>query len=265
MSAHAKTILPKDLTSYDLLKSLAVIIMIADHIGLYFYPEALWWRVIGRTGFPVWFFLVGYARGRDLPPKLLGGAGLLLLGNISAGMPVFPLSALVTIGLLRVSIDPLMRIFLKSPWFLWGGSALLFVLAIPTGFLTEYGTLAMIMAVFGYIVRHKETLPNKEHVFMYALLAFLSFIVTQFLTFSFSHFQFIIMSIGTAAIVAILYVFGLKTYPELTKTLPAPVTWLLQFGGRRTLEIYVVHLLLFKALATYWDLEGFGLLEWSWF
>lgn len=61
--------LPREVTSYDLLKCAAVIIMVIDHVGFYFYPENLWFRAVGRIGFPVWFFLVGYARGRDIPPQ----------------------------------------------------------------------------------------------------------------------------------------------------------------------------------------------------
>ena len=38
--------LPKDLTSYDLLKSFAVILMILDHIGYCFYPAEMWFQAL---------------------------------------------------------------------------------------------------------------------------------------------------------------------------------------------------------------------------
>ena len=58
--------LPKELTSYDLLKSLAVILMICDHIGYFFFPEEMWFRTLGRLCLPIWFFLIGYARGDEV-------------------------------------------------------------------------------------------------------------------------------------------------------------------------------------------------------
>ena len=93
--------LPREITSYDLLKTFAVVIMLIDHIGAYFFPEVLWWRAIGRIGFPIWFFLVGHASGRDLPFKLWGSALLLVGANFVTGMAIFPLNALVTIILIR--------------------------------------------------------------------------------------------------------------------------------------------------------------------
>ena len=39
--------LPQELTSYDLLKTLAVVTMIIDHIGLYFFPDDVGWRIVG--------------------------------------------------------------------------------------------------------------------------------------------------------------------------------------------------------------------------
>ncbi len=46
-------ILPRDLTSYDLLKTLAVILMIIDHVGHHFFPDEMWFRVVGRLCVPI--------------------------------------------------------------------------------------------------------------------------------------------------------------------------------------------------------------------
>ena len=51
--------LPKNITSYDLFKTLALVLMIADHIGFYFYPNELWLRAFGRLSAPMWLFLIG--------------------------------------------------------------------------------------------------------------------------------------------------------------------------------------------------------------
>lgn len=256
--------LPEFITSYDLLKSFAVVIMLIDHIGHYFYPEDLWWRAVGRIGFPVWFFLVGYARGRDIPLKLAVGAGILIAANFLSGMTVFPLNALVTIALIRVTIDPVMKILLRSQTVLWVGSILLFILVIPTYLLTEYGTQALITAIFGYLVRHRKEIGDDDLIRYYMIFALATFVILQFITFGFTPAQMVFMAVGTAAVRGLLYYFSARTYPNLTKNLPFFARWSLQFCGRRTLEIYVVHLLVFKALALYLGMKGFGFLEWSW-
>lgn len=45
---------------YDYLKVIALISMIIDHIGFFFFPEYEFLRVIGRLAFPLFLFLVGY-------------------------------------------------------------------------------------------------------------------------------------------------------------------------------------------------------------
>lgn len=50
------------------LKMIAVIIMIIDHTGLFFFPEAQWMRIIGRIGFPIFAYFIAegfrYTRSR---------------------------------------------------------------------------------------------------------------------------------------------------------------------------------------------------------
>lgn len=259
----AKT-LPSAITSYDLLKAFAVIIMIVDHIGWYFFPEHLWWRAVGRIGFPIWFFLVGHSMGRDLPPKLLWGAGILAVGNVLAGMPFFPMNALVTIALIRVFIDKVMKVALARQLYLWLISVGLMLLTIPTGQFSEYGTMAMLTAMFGYMVRHKEAINNDKLIFQFMVFALTVFVILQQIGYGFSMEQFMFMALGTAVVRFTLLYFKKDQYPKLTEKLPGFVTFLIQLCGRRTLEIYVIHLLAFKAAAVMLGLEGFGFLEWVW-
>ena len=141
--------LPQNITSYDLLKAFAVIIMVIDHTGFYFFPSEEWWRAVGRIGFPIWFFLIGYAQGRDLPLKLWAGIGILILSDIVFGLSIVPLSALVTIALIRISIGVIMENCSRNKQALWPFSAILFFLVLPSFYVAEYGTQAMIMGVFG--------------------------------------------------------------------------------------------------------------------
>jgi len=253
--------LPKDITSYDLLKACAVIIMICDHIGFYLFPGHLWWRAVGRIGFPVWFFLAGYANSRDIPPKLWAAALILLVGNFVAGMSIFPLNALFTIILIRLLIDPVMRVSLKSKEQMFRVAVLMLVLMMPSYRLCEYGTQALITAMFGYAVRHRSVVQGGRSANMtvtgFALLSLVNFVIQQQLMFNFSLPQFIIMAAGTLSTTVLLYMFRSATFPRVTASCPFLLRALIQFMGRYTLEIYVFHLLMFKAMGLYFQPHRF--------
>ncbi|MGZ9097289.1 MAG: TraX family protein [Micavibrio sp.] len=260
--------LTSNLTSYDLLKAAAVIIMIIDHVGYYFYPEEMWWRAVGRIGFPIWFFLVGYARGRDFSPKLWIGAVLLIGANVVAGLSIFPLNALFTIILIRLVLDPLMLGARKNAEIFMVVSVILLFLVLPSYAVTEYGTQGIITAMFGYILRNRLTIPGfKSHAALssaFCLFTILNFIGIQQLIFGFDTPQMLFLFTGTFAVGTILYFFQPIEFPKLTRLTPGLVRAGIQFMGRRTLEIYVAHLILFKFLGVLTQPERFKLFQWTW-
>ena len=275
MNERVKT-LPADITSYDLLKAAAVVIMVIDHLGSYFFPDDLMLRAVGRIGFPVWFFLVGHASGRNIPLKLAGGALVLVAANFVTGMPLFPLNALVTIILIRLALDKMTAMAFATGQAqgadrpqdqgqnIWKLSSLLAFAIVPTYIAFEYGTLAFIFALFGYAVRHLRERDNGKFITRYMAFALVLFIVVQGVSYSFSQIEFVVMAAGTALVCLVLSQFKAATYPRLTSICPKIGVWGLQFLGRRTLEIYVVHLLLFKGLCLYLGLDGYGLFDLQW-
>lgn len=240
------------ITSYDLIKAFAVIIMIIDHTGHYFFPDDNWWRAVGRIGFPVWFFLVGYSSGRGIPKIMWAGAFFLLGMNWVAGMDLLPLNALFTIIFIRLTIDWLMNPVMSGKVSIWIVGGILFALAMPTLMVTEYGTQAFITALFGYTVRHRARFRNPKTPFAFMIFALVTFVVTQQFVYLFDELQIGFVLLGTLAVRYFLYNFKSRDFPELHTKLPKLVTWPIEFMGRRTLEIYVVHLTLFKLLAPYY-------------
>ncbi len=256
--------LPRDLTSYDLLKALAVMLMIVDHVGYYFYPDDNWWRVAGRLCVPIWFFLIGYARSRDTGKRLWIGCSILLAANVPAGMSILPANIMATMLFVRMALDPFLKHALKSRRDFWAGIAFLFILAIPTSLAVEYGTHALIMAIYGWVMRNKDDarvpggLPQQ-----YLAFALISFVALQELFFGFSAPQFRVLALGITAVMTALYFFRPLTFPRLTKALPFPLTGLLKIMGRRTLEIYVLHLLLLKLMGVMLEPERFVFMDWK--
>ena len=53
--------------------------------------------------------------------------------------------------------------------------------------------------------------------------------------------QLLVMTVGIVGVVLVLFFFKSKTF----STLKGPAFWLVQFMGRRSMEIYVLHFLTF--------------------
>jgi hypothetical protein len=242
--------LPSLVTHLDIIKTIAVIVMVIDHLGMYFFPDITWFRAIGRIGMPVWFFMVGYARGRDLPNRLLIGALVLAVADIVFFNRVFPMNALVTIIALRFTIDLIMGFILRSRYIFVLSSILMTLFYVATNLVVEYGTLALMFACVGYLTRHKDKVmeltfvTNKDYV-GFSILTFVAFCLFQNATFQFDDIQFAMMGILTFACMAILMTMRPMTFPQIKGGM---VVRVLQYCGRNTLDIYVAHLLVFKVI-----------------
>lgn len=255
----------ENLTSYDLLKSLALLLMIIDHTGFFFFPDNEWFRVLGRASMPIWLFLVGYARSRDLSSPLFIGAGLLVIANFILGGSVFPLNILVTIILVRLILDPVASIVFKNWEAAIYGAFALSVLTIFTFLMFEYGVCALLVALCGYAFRHSQEInlsARAQKIFFGYSMGFYS--LFQMLLFQMPKLesQVMVMLIGATGL--LLYQFRGREVPEIQQNLPAPASSFLKIGGRYTLEIYVAHLILFKLAACLLGLAAHGWFTWDW-
>ncbi|MCB9989547.1 MAG: hypothetical protein H6868_09500 [Rhodospirillales bacterium] len=258
-----KTPLPKELTSYDFLKMFAVLLMIVDHVGAFYFPDQAWFRVAGRLCVPVWFFLIGYARSRDLGPRLWVGFLLLIVVKLFAGMALFPVNILGTIIVVRLLLDAVMKVALWHAFVFWGVGLLLLALVPVTGTFFEYGTLAVILAMFGYLLRHSE--QRQAYIYPYIIFCVAAFMVAQLMYFDFSTSEFIVLFAGTILVMVTLYHFKPVSFSRLTMVLPGFVVSVIQFFGRRTLEIYVVHLALIMLSMLWLAPDYYRILGWKWF
>jgi len=260
----AKT-LPKDLTSYDLLKSLAVILMIVDHVGSYIQPDQTWWKT-ASSSVPIWFFFVGYASSRNLTPPIWIGAGILVLAEIVLGGEIFALSILATIILARIVIDPIMKAATRNAEVLIIITFGLTLLWLPSRILFEYGTLAFVLAMYGWFVRHQNDSPEiKSTLRVFMAFTVVLFGASHFIVMDFTTLQASVFWLSMILIFVLTSTFESKTYPELTNKMPKILVWCLQIMGRYSLYLYVGHVVLFMIIAYFLGTKDYELFQWTWF
>tara|TARA_R110001592_G_scaffold20926_9_gene84659 strand:- start:44231 stop:45055 length:825 start_codon:yes stop_codon:yes gene_type:complete len=258
--------LPKALTSYDLLKTLAIILTIVDHVGHFFYPEEMWFRTLGRLCIPIWFFLIGYANTTTVPKSFWIGGTVLVISAMVAGQYLLPLNILFTMAALRLYRAGVVRHSLPSFEALRGMFLILFFLGFPTAILCEYGALAMLMVLVGFIARRREDVYKNidpKYVMGFVVATYVAlYIMLGVQMPSLSTDQALFMMVGFIAIGVVLWRFRPVVYVDAHKYMAPSIIRILQFTGRRTLEIYVAHLLIFRAVAMYLMPDKFVFMDW---
>lgn len=242
-----------DLTTYDLVKAIAVILMIIDHVGFYLFPEIEWFRAIGRAGMPVWFFLVGYARAQDLPPRWLIAGIILLIANMFVGLSPLPLSALFTLALCRLLAKPFWDFVADRQVYFWWIVMLLLFFGPVTDMVFEYGTFGFLIAFSAYALRRRAEIDAKFESnpvrLMFGIVIGV-FTLYEIMKFGFSPLAAMCTAAGLFGAYLVLVDFQPKVYAGSASQPQAP---LMRFMGRYTLEIYVIHLLILKAV---WALQN---------
>jgi hypothetical protein len=253
------------ITTYDLVKTLAIVLTVLDHIGFFFYPENDWFRVIGRACVPVWCFLIGYASSRDTGKDIWIWATALLASNIVFGGNLFPLNILFTFIAIRLVIDRMASVMFRNWEVMLYAFTALALLIIPTMLAVEYGTSALLLALAGYAVRHRDDLPvslNCQRIYIGAAISV--FTLMQLVLFPFDSLQSKTCAFLVGASGLMMYFFKPLQFPSASTRLPGVMVDAVQFTGRYTMEIYVIHLVLFKGIAAYYGLEKYGFFDWVW-
>lgn len=264
------------LTPIDFFKTLAVLFFLIDMTGYTFFSEGfdaqagdvhLWWRAVGQLYVPIMFFLVGYAKTRDLTPALWAAAFFLLGQTFVSGGYVFPINVIFTIIGLRALIDPV-ALFAFRRWsnlyFTYFIFAMFF---LHSNFLFEYGTLAPCFALVGYALRHRGTgygvfKDRSVSNFLY-LGSVLIFVLTEWTFFNFGKGQLLVLSVGTAILLLRLARLNDHNHMGLVAWFDrSPLGGYARGVGRHTLLIYVISMTFFTLIG--W-LGGYGFPIFGWF
>ena len=151
-------------------KILAMVLMVVDHVGLFFFPDMAIFRIIGRLSFPLFAFGIayGYTKTKNV---IKYGERLLLLALIS--QPIFFL--LFHNGTLNICFTlfiGLMAIFIfdkqKKAWLKF--LSLLLLLLLSYWLKVEYGAYGVLMILFFYIFRNNTYLSLIQSLLTFAFV-----------------------------------------------------------------------------------------------
>lgn len=261
-------ILPREITAYDVLKTVAVIFMLADHVGHHFYPDEMWFRVIGRLSVPIWFFLVGYAKSDEKPLYLWAAAILVQCSSLISGQYLFPLNILFTVLIYRHFRNGFILNALKSLEGMRGVYLILLLSTLVTGVIFEYGSFGLLFVIIGYIVRNKEYVLSRfdfKYVGMFVAVVYSSYFIIQGITLpTFTLAQAFVFIGGLGLLSWWMWYFDGRSYLKLSAAMPRIFVWFFHFSGRKTLEIYVVHLIFFRGICMYLYPEKYMFMKWNW-
>ncbi|MFD2216405.1 TraX family protein [Metabacillus endolithicus] len=136
----------------DTLKLIAILSMLTDHIGLIFFPQIEFLRVVGRIAFPLFAF--GIAVGSYYTKSIKKYAIRLFVFALISTVPHYLVINNMQFNILFTFLVSVIGIaFLKEEKKLYG---LLWLLAVPIILPLEYGLYGVWVPVLFYLFRQKK-------------------------------------------------------------------------------------------------------------
>jgi len=234
-------------SSYDLLKFIAILSMIVDHLGSYFYSDVEIFRAIGRLAFPLFLFLVGYSNNFKTQYSLLF-AGIVIeffQHYYFTASFSYTLDILIAIFLVRIAFNWLDKINYFNEQRFFELYVFSFLFSLPFNYVIEYGFFNFIFAYLGFACRRNYS-GYKLHLFIFILL---NYLFQKFLSFNNSSLGFDIEFLAISYI--LFYLTNDFKIIEGFKTLPKLLNKSYLFISRNSLFIYYSHKILFILIVVY--------------
>lgn len=243
----------REISTLDVLKTLAVVLMIIDHLGLYFWVDDPWLRLLGRGAAVIFGFLIGFSRSSRVPASwIFMGLGLTLLnGWLFPESEERALDILISLTLARVLVPFFERLHARHPLWLMPLAVVLALLTGPVNEHLEYGTEVMVMALLGVAVR-LET-GRQETVTARGALALVALISMSLI--SIRHFEFTGWHAAGCTALLATTILLLSQFQRRRIAAPGFLGPFLRFCGHNTLWIYAIHLAAFQ-IAAAWIAEA---------
>jgi hypothetical protein len=140
----------------DVIKAAAVAAMLTDHVGEYLFPEALWMRMIGRSGLVMWFFLIGYGGPRPAPATWVVIGVVMTATRWASGASSAFLNVLLNLALIRLLLGVIERRGWTRPEHVAVMAVAALVLWLPSNMVLDYGSEGFMLALGGYALRRSH-------------------------------------------------------------------------------------------------------------
>lgn len=230
----------QEVNSHDLLKLLALGLMIADHLGGYIFTDSLSLRLVGRGAAPIFFFLVGYSRASKLE------VGLFLYGAIITVLSYLLLDRLYINILINFALIRFLFRTFPPEKFPTGMLALCLIILLAGTFPIErhleYGASGVLLAMAG---RFKAVADPRATPLMVFALGY--YTLLQIVAFGFGPHRSYLEAIGFGMALMALTFYYYQSREFTFGPLRLPVL----ICSRYSLHIYFWHLALLQAYALY--------------
>lgn len=149
----------------NILKIIALITMIIDHIGGFIFPNIIWFRVIGRISFPIYAFFI--AQGMHYSKNKQKYMITLFIFGVIAELPymflmknVYKLNIMFTFVFAGISIMLVNKLLEKHDFLTFSIIALQFVLLIVLSSqnVLDYGMFGVILIFIFYYARNTKSI-----------------------------------------------------------------------------------------------------------
>ena len=134
----------------SIIKVIAAITMIIDHIGMIFFPEVEVLRIIGRLSLPLFAFCIaeGYKHTKDVKKYIIRVTGFAILAQIP-----FSIMFQLRLNILFAFALGLLLLTLKDKYGKW-----VYLFLLPAALLNlEYGIYSILLVIIFHELKDKKT------------------------------------------------------------------------------------------------------------
>ncbi len=156
----------------NLLKILAIIFMLIDHIGFAFFPKLVILRCIGRLAFPLFFYstFVGYFKTKNLKKYILRLLQLAIVSELPFYLLLGDIKLNVCFALL---LELLFLYFLDNKKYV--GYILLFTASLILVPILEYAPYVLFLTPLFYYTKNTKWLFSISYVLFYLIMICIGF------------------------------------------------------------------------------------------
>lgn len=223
--------------SHDGIKAIAITLMVIDHLGLFFFPNLVWLRLLGRGAAPLFFFATGFVSKHRFRYDLIF-YGLLLTALTYARTDQLLINILINFTIIKLVLTYLAPNKLSSRQLLSLFVLLIAVHLFSMGYL-EYGSFGLLFAIGARLLAEQQ-----RSAMPWLGCTTILYVINEILVFNWLNQP--AMTIGLAIIGVLLFSL-FYAYREVRFSIPV-FNNIILFLGRYSLEIYFWHLVLFNGI-----------------